>query len=66
MVAVLQTVGCTNKAGHTPNWGSPRIFRQIEDSGLIIEEKILTQKVIEEARNCALRLNISTKNGWAS
>ena len=47
MVAVLQIVGCTNKAGHTPNWGSPRIFRQIEDSGLIIEEKILTQKVID-------------------
>ena len=47
MVAVLQIVGCENKAGHTPNWGSPCIFMQIEDKGLIIEEKILTHKVID-------------------
>ena len=31
VVAVLQIVGSKNKAGHTPNWGSPRIFMQIED-----------------------------------
>ena len=31
VVAVLQIVGCKNKAGHTPNWGSPRIFMQIGD-----------------------------------
>ena len=47
MVAILQIVGCKNVAGHTPNWGSPCIFMQIEDYGLIIEEKIWTQKVID-------------------
>ena len=31
VVAVLQIIGSKNKSGHKPNWGSPRIFMQIED-----------------------------------
>ena len=30
-VTVLQITGSKNKSGHKPDWGSPRIFMQIED-----------------------------------